>query len=94
MKMTVTLMVAGLLVASGLAMMGCSPQEKAESKPQGARVETSTPQEVAQAKDVVCGMTVSPDSPHKTMHEGKAYYFCSAGCKDAFLKNPSEYVAQ
>jgi YHS domain-containing protein len=94
MKTAATLVVAGLIIVSGLAMMGCSPQEKTQSEPQRTRVETQAPQEVTQAKDAVCGMSVSSDSPHKTVYEGKVYYFCSVDCKDAFMKNPSEYVAQ
>jgi YHS domain-containing protein len=27
-----------------------------------------------------------------TVYQGKTYYFCCAGCKPAFLKNPGKYV--
>jgi hypothetical protein len=30
------------------------------------------------------------DSTVHADHEGKRYYFCCAGCRDAFLKNPAE----
>ena len=42
-------------------------------------------------KDPVCGMTVTPQSPHKLQHEGKPVYFCSAGCKGKFAANPAKY---
>ena len=43
-------------------------------------------------KDPVCGMTVTPQSPHTLQHEGKAIYFCSAGCKGKFAANPAKYL--
>ena len=42
-------------------------------------------------KDPVCGMTVTPQSPHMFQHEGKPIYFCSAGCKGKFAANPAKY---
>jgi Cu+-exporting ATPase len=42
-------------------------------------------------KDPVCGMTVSNRSPHMTMHQGTAVYFCSAGCKTKFFSDPAKY---
>ncbi len=43
-------------------------------------------------KDPVCGMTVTPQSPHTLQHEGKAIYFCSASCKGKFAANPAKYL--
>ena len=43
-------------------------------------------------KDPVCGMTVKPQSPHRLHYEGKAVYFCSAGCKGKFAANPAKYL--
>lgn len=43
-------------------------------------------------KDPVCGMTVSTASPHHTQHDGRPYYFCSAGCKAKFEATPARYV--
>jgi YHS domain-containing protein len=42
-------------------------------------------------KDPVCGMTVNDRSPHMTVHQGAAVYFCSAGCKTQFLADPVKY---
>ena len=35
--------------------------------------------------------TKSEASP-KYEYEGKTYYFCCAGCKEAFIKNPAKYI--
>jgi Cu+-exporting ATPase len=29
---------------------------------------------------------------HMAEHDGKAFYFCCAGCKQAFEKQPEKYV--
>src|SRR5689334_14240441 len=44
------------------------------------------------AKDPVCGMTVETDTPHRAEHEGKTYYFCSAGCRAKFVADPGRYL--
>jgi Cu+-exporting ATPase len=42
--------------------------------------------------DPVCGMTVDEKKAAATAtRDGKTYYFCSAGCKDKFTKNPQQY---
>jgi Cu+-exporting ATPase len=43
--------------------------------------------------DPVCGMSVDPHTtPHRAMHKGHAYYFCSAGCRTKFLADPERYL--
>ena len=43
--------------------------------------------------DPVCGMSVNPDtSPHKTTHNRESYFFCAAGCKAAFEKDPDTFL--
>jgi len=49
--------------------------------------------QVEALKDPVCGMTVKPDGPHRTEHEGRTYRFCSAGCKAKFEADPKKYLA-
>jgi P-type Cu+ transporter len=44
-------------------------------------------------KDPVCGMTVTPASPHQLEHEGRTVYFCSAGCKSKFAASPASYTS-
>ncbi|TNJ34656.1 heavy metal translocating P-type ATPase [Arenimonas terrae] len=43
--------------------------------------------------DPVCGMTVSPDSPHHAQHAGDDIHFCSAGCRAKFVADPEKYLA-
>ncbi len=42
--------------------------------------------------DPVCGMKVSADSPHRAMHAGREYGFCSAGCRAKFMADPARYL--
>ena len=44
-------------------------------------------------KDPVCGMSVDPHTAkHHADHQGKPYYFCSAGCQAKFAADPTKYV--
>jgi Cu+-exporting ATPase len=44
-------------------------------------------------KDPVCGMDVDPTTtPHHVEHGGRAFHFCSAGCKAKFVANPASYI--
>ena len=47
---------------------------------------------IAGDKDPVCGMTVKPDSPHKSHHAGQDYRFCSGRCKEKFDADPQRYL--
>ena len=43
--------------------------------------------------DPVCGMVVDPDStPHHSDHEGEAFHFCSAHCREKFEANPERFL--
>ena len=53
----------------------------------------ATPPVPTDLKDPVCGMTVTEQSQHGLEHEGRPYYFCSAGCKAKFAADPAKYVA-
>ena len=45
------------------------------------------------AVDPVCGMTVTAGpSAYPFAHEGVTYYFCCAGCRRAFGKDPASYL--
>jgi Cu+-exporting ATPase len=45
-----------------------------------------------QALDPVCGMTVDPATARSASHEGRAYYFCSEGCRGKFKAAPARYL--
>jgi xanthine dehydrogenase accessory factor len=43
--------------------------------------------------DPVCGMTVNvADARHRTVHDGRTFYFCSAGCLGSFESDPASYA--
>jgi len=43
--------------------------------------------------DPVCGMKVDPaTSKHRADHGGKAFHFCSAGCRAKFMAAPESYL--
>lgn len=49
----------------------------------------------AEAIDPVCGMTVQiAGAEHQTEYNGQTYYFCCAGCQEAFEQNPAQYLTQ
>jgi YHS domain-containing protein len=57
----------------------------------GQRACCAAPNE-ATLKDPVCGMTVTPQSPHHVSHAGNDYFFCSAGCASKFSADPKKYL--
>jgi Cu+-exporting ATPase len=42
--------------------------------------------------DPVCGMTVSPDTKLRHVHDGKTYLFCNPKCLTKFTANPEKYL--
>jgi uncharacterized membrane protein YraQ (UPF0718 family)/YHS domain-containing protein len=54
-----------------------------------------TEEQAKSALDPVCGMTVDPaTATEKVEYAGSTYYFCSAGCKETFVKDPAKYIAR
>jgi P-type Cu+ transporter len=49
--------------------------------------------EPTKSTDPVCGMSVDPaTAKHSAEHEGKAFHFCSAGCRQKFVADPGKYL--
>jgi xanthine dehydrogenase accessory factor len=47
------------------------------------------------AIDTVCGMTVVADTSSRPFeYAGTTYYFCSAGCRGSFEKDPAAYLSK
>jgi xanthine dehydrogenase accessory factor len=46
----------------------------------------------AEAVDPVCGMTVATAASRPLRHDGADYYFCCAGCRQAFEQDPDAYI--
>src|SRR5262245_3489537 len=54
-----------------------------------------SPTEAGRVIDPVCGMSVDPHTtPHRHIHRGHPYYFCSAGCRSKFAADPTRYLSQ
>ena len=50
--------------------------------------------EADKPKDPVCGMQVNPaTAKFKTVHAGKEYFFCCAGCLGKFQANPEKILS-
>ena len=42
--------------------------------------------------DPVCGREVNPESPFRTIYEGREYLFCSRYCLAKFKEDPGQYL--
>jgi xanthine dehydrogenase accessory factor len=70
-------------------------QVKRGNTTQAARQQVPDPETVSEvAKDPICGMIVDVgESNLKSEYGGRLFYFCCAGCKQTFDKEPGKYVA-
>jgi YHS domain-containing protein len=60
----------------------------------GTDCHCETDADEASVIDPVCGMTVDKSSTDLTAdYKGQTYYFCSPGCRTAFVANPAAYVS-
>ncbi|MGD0241375.1 MAG: XdhC family protein [Streptosporangiaceae bacterium] len=55
----------------------------------GSSVRATAPEP---GQDPVCEMAVTPGSSRPLRYEGTDYYFCCAGCRQAFEQDPDAYV--
>ena len=63
------------------------------AEPAEQRREPRSVLKLADAVDPVCGMTVMAGAAATPVtHDGIAYYFCCAGCRQRFSENPDAYV--
>ena len=47
------------------------------------------------AVDPVCKMTVEPaKAAAQSTYQGQPYYFCAAGCKQKFDRDPQQYLGK
>jgi Cu+-exporting ATPase len=47
----------------------------------------------ASVEDPVCGMSVPTTSPHRHRLDDREFLFCSAGCRDRFVREPGAFLA-
>jgi xanthine dehydrogenase accessory factor len=59
----------------------------------GKRSISSRKSESAEVRDPICGMTVdTAKARYKSERQGVVFYFCCAGCKQAFDQEPERYL--
>ena len=55
--------------------------------------EPASASEKTEAKDPICGMTISvAGAKYTSDFEGRSFFFCCGGCKQAFDKQPEKYA--
>jgi len=53
----------------------------------------ASPEVNEEAKDPICGMALDiRNAKYKSEFDGRPFYFCCGGCKQAFDKQPDKYV--
>lgn len=89
---------------AGLDIRAASPEEIAVSilaeiiqvkatKPVTPKLKAEFPALTQEVKDPICGMSVEASTAkYKSEFQGNVFYFCCAGCKDKFEKQPKKYV--
>jgi Cu+-exporting ATPase len=75
-------------LAAVLVLAGCQKEDPPKGPDQGAQ-----PKEMMSI-DPVCGMEVSGEGAGKATHDGKDYFFCNAGCKEKFEKDPKAFLKE
>jgi YHS domain-containing protein len=72
---------------------GGAPAHSGQEK--GAEPERAASGGPAEAVDPVCGMTVAAGrSSFPLEYQGVTYYFCCAGCRQAFESDPAAYLKE
>jgi YHS domain-containing protein len=83
---------------AGLVLSACSDTKKEETKslaPAPKKSMNISVASLASKSDPVCGMNLKQgDVGDTTVYQGKVYGFCGTGCKDEFVKTPSQYLTQ
>lgn len=60
----------------------------------GSPAKSAQPSTSTEAVDPICHMKVDPrTAKHVSSFGGQTYYFCCAGCKERFDKDPAQYAA-
>jgi YHS domain-containing protein len=87
-RTSIALAVLAVFVAAIVPAMAAQPAKKAPAKPAAHK-------KVVSATCPVMSTTipdVSKAAGGKSVYKGKTYYFCCAGCKPMFDKDPEKYI--
>ena len=83
-----------VLLSCLLIAVGCARHESAVDKPP-ARKESEAQfvnVHLDNTNDLVCGMSLAAGVGDTALYAGKVYGFCSKGCKEKFVANPSQFL--
>ena len=76
------------------AKFDADPKRYVNEKGKGAHTSCTAAHEAKTVTDPVCGMSVDPAAAkYKADYNGQSFYFCSAGCKVKFQREPERYLA-
>src|SRR4051812_24370339 len=86
-----------LSLAAITVLLSCNqsgPEQKAApvtatTPGSGIKIEMAS---LAMSSDPVCGMSITGDVGDTSTYKGKLYGFCSASCKEDFVKDPGQYI--
>lgn len=86
----------GLAAFLGVGCVCCRGGHEAGVMKEGAPGAAAAAPAAGEAVNIECPVTgskvqVTPETP-RSMYNGKTYYFCCAGCKESFDKNPQAYT--
>lgn len=83
------------LSASIFSSCGNMKPEQKSTAPSPKRTIQIDVATLATKTDPVCGMALKQGEVGDTAsYNGKIYGFCGTGCKDDFMKSPTQYVTQ
>ncbi len=87
-RLVIMLLVAGVLLAGLSGLQGCKKSEPAVP-PESEEVAS------AEIEQTICPvMKGAIKKSVFTEYNGKKVYFCCAGCKEKFEKEPEKYIAK
>lgn len=87
-KFKIMLLLAGFLLVGLIALDGCKKSEPA-APPESEEVAS------AEIEQTICPVMKGAINKNLfTEYKGKKVYFCCAGCKGKFEKEPEKYIAK
>jgi xanthine dehydrogenase accessory factor len=67
--------------------------QSSRNQPAAEKAPAMVPEKPIEARDPICGMTVDMTrAKHTADFAGRRFYFCCAGCKQVFEKQPEKYA--
>lgn len=85
-----------IVCALSIFSFSCSQEAPTVKKKNKMPSSKSTTQnvKVVNAEDPICHMKTADYLKETAVYKKKTYGFCSASCKNEFLKNPEKYVTK